>query len=168
MSQTERVVVVLQSGTRHATPSCTHTVRFLPECVFFLKKGEALCGTLNLPLPVVRFHHAAWPSPRTPPRSAQARRGSVGLHRSGGGVTCGPSTVMFRNRDLPGIGPSNWRDCHFADALSPLILKYLLKLAGVQQNGNLADGYRPHVGKILPDQTTCKTPGTGIFQPPAG
>ena len=35
---------------------------------------------------------------------------------------------------------SHWRDCHFADALSPSLLKHLLKVEGVQQNDTLADG----------------------------
>ena len=36
---------------------------------------------------------------------------------------------------------SHWRDCHFADALSPSPLKNLLTGEGVQNNGSLADGY---------------------------
>ena len=36
---------------------------------------------------------------------------------------------------------SHWRDCHFADALSPSLLKHLLKVEGVQQSGSVADGY---------------------------
>ena len=35
---------------------------------------------------------------------------------------------------------SHWRDCHFADAPSPSLLKHLLKVKGVQQNDSLADG----------------------------
>ena len=37
-------------------------------------------------------------------------------------------------------GGSYWRDCHSADALSPSLLKRLLKVEGVQQNDSLADG----------------------------
>ena len=29
-----------------------------------------------------------------------------------------------------GVPPSHWRDCHFADALSPSLLKHLLKTEG--------------------------------------
>ena len=37
---------------------------------------------------------------------------------------------------------SHWRDCHFADALSPSPLKHLLKVElGVQQDDSLADGH---------------------------
>ena len=40
---------------------------------------------------------------------------------------------------------SHWRDCHFADALSPSLLKHLLKgEGGGQQNDSLADGYPTH------------------------
>ena len=36
---------------------------------------------------------------------------------------------------------ANWRDCHVADALSPSILKRLLKVErGLQQSDSLADG----------------------------
>ena len=35
---------------------------------------------------------------------------------------------------------SHRRDCHFADAIAPSILKHLLKGEGVQQNDSLADG----------------------------
>ena len=29
-----------------------------------------------------------------------------------------------------GAGPSHWRDCHFADGLSPSLLKHLLQIEG--------------------------------------
>ena len=29
-----------------------------------------------------------------------------------------------------GVRPSHWRDCHFADTLSPSLLKYLMKVEG--------------------------------------
>ena len=35
---------------------------------------------------------------------------------------------------------SRWRDCHFADALSPSLLKHPMKVEGGQQNDSLADG----------------------------
>ena len=38
------------------------------------------------------------------------------------------------------LGPSRRRDCHFADAPSPSVLKRLRKVEGVQQNDGLADG----------------------------
>ena len=37
-------------------------------------------------------------------------------------------------------GTSHWRDCHFADILSPSISKRLLRERGVQQHDSLADG----------------------------
>ena len=39
------------------------------------------------------------------------------------------------------VAPSRRRDCHFADALSPSILKLLIQVQGVQQNDRLADYY---------------------------
>ena len=39
-----------------------------------------------------------------------------------------------------GVPPSRRRDCHLTDTPSPSLLKHLLKVEGVQQNGSLADG----------------------------
>ena len=53
-------------------------------------------------------------------------------------------------RWLPTLGrrePSHWRDCHFADALSPSLLKRLPKVEGVQC-GNLVR-VRRHADQIL-------------------
>ena len=35
---------------------------------------------------------------------------------------------------------SHWRDCHFADALSPSLLKHLLQVQGDAADDSLADG----------------------------
>ena len=52
--------------------------------------------------------------------------------------------VLVQSRLLglrPCTVPSRWRDCHFADALSPSLLEHLTKVEGeVQQNDSLTDG----------------------------
>ena len=37
-------------------------------------------------------------------------------------------------------GRSHWRDCHFADAPSPSVLKHLIGVEGGQQSDSLANG----------------------------
>ena len=49
---------------------------------------------------------------------------SVALTRA-----CG-SGILSNSTNTPGPMPSHWRDCHFADATSPSLLKHLLKVEG--------------------------------------
>ena len=62
-------------------------------------------------------------------------------HRTGVPPTALGGTIAL-DLEISGFGAvSHWRDLHFADALSPSLLKHLLKLkGGVQQNYSLADG----------------------------
>ena len=90
------------------------------ECSEWIRALQRTLPLLGLPR-MIKAKVAAFPSPTqtSPPPSA-----------------CRPPQPP-----APGPSPpSHWRDCHFADALSPSLLKHLLK-RGVQQNGSLADGY---------------------------
>ena len=51
-----------------------------------------------------------------------------------------PFFIIHGNHDDPTGSNSRRRDCHSADALSPSLLRHLLKVEGVQQNDSLADG----------------------------
>ena len=74
-----------------------------------------------------------FPAEQQPAEAAAAagrQSGMLGSQGGGGGGGGGCGWVAARH----------WRDCHFADALYPSLLKHLPKEEGVHQNDSLADG----------------------------
>ena len=79
-------------------------------------------------------HSAVPPPPKVTWVGAAANLLLV-VGKAGAGVA-GNSSAMISDAGHS----SRRRDCRFADALSPSLLKHLLEGEGVQQNDSLADG----------------------------
>ena len=92
--------------------------------------------------PALPGHHLAQPAHQCEPFRAAvpcvARAANMGQQSAGGNSSCCPKfesrTTPWPSRTTNSISlsspPSHWRDCRFADALSPSLLKHLLKVEG--------------------------------------
>ena len=74
--------------------------------------------------------------------SAGGGAGAASATMSSGAMTATFEPPVLITPLTTTIGGSShiWRDCHFADSLSPSLLKHVLKVEGLQQNDSLANG----------------------------